>query len=83
MTQTQANLGVTFRALCEQTLPLDLPWLLLVDEEQTLGVLTTFTLQELPTNVIDFDGVRPISAHDSAFDKGRRAVNNMSGSCCR
>jgi hypothetical protein len=68
---------MTFRALCEETLPLDLPRLLFVHEKQTFGVLTTLALQELPADFIDLDEVGPflvcrIGAHASAFDKRPR-----------
>jgi hypothetical protein len=70
--QSKTNLGVTFRTLCEQTLPLDLSRLLLVHEKETFGVLSALALEKLPANVIDLDEVRPflvcrISDHVSAF----------------
>ena len=51
---------MTFRTLCEPTLLLHFPRLLLVDEKETLGVLTALALEKLPANVIDLDEVRPL-----------------------
>lgn len=57
--QTEANLGITFRAVCEQTLLLHLSRLLLVHVEETLVVLTTLALQELSPHVVYLDVIRP------------------------
>ncbi|MGA7504526.1 MAG: hypothetical protein WBW57_10385 [Candidatus Sulfotelmatobacter sp.] len=47
--------------MCKQTLPLDLPRLLLVNIEQTFVVLTAPASQELPSHVIDLDEIAPLA----------------------